>query len=176
MMLNLVKPTYFIPVHGEYRHLVHHARLAERLHIPKENIFILDDGDVVEFLPDRAAKTGRVPAGRIFIDGNRVGEVSEETLQERRRMGTDGLILVVLKVEKATGRLVQPPDLITRGFGAQVMLEEVAAKVHEILKGPETESQRDWESVQEQIKKRLRRFLLKKIERSPVILPILIEV
>lgn len=176
MMLNLVKPTYFIPVHGEYRHLVHHARLAERLHIPKENIFILDDGDVVEFRPDRAAKTGRVPAGRIFIDGNRVGEVDEEILQERRRLGAHGLILVVLKVEKATGRLVQPPDLITRGFGAEVILEELANKVYEVLKEQETESQRDWAAVQDQIKKRLRRFLLKKIERSPVILPIIIEV
>jgi ribonuclease J len=176
MMLNLVKPTYFIPVHGEYRHLVHHARLAERLRIPKENIFILDDGDVVEFLPDRAAKTGRVQTGRIFIDGTRVGEVTEEVLQERRRLGTHGLILVVLKVEKETGRLVYPPDLITRGFGAQVISEEIAAKVQEVLKEHETESPKNWEAIQDQIKKRLRRFLLKKIERSPVILPILIEV
>jgi ribonuclease J len=182
MMLNLVRPTYFIPVHGEYRHLVHHTRLAERLHIPKENIFILDDGDVVEFHPDRAAKTGRVPVGRIFIDGNRMGVVDEETLQERRRLGTHGLILVVLKVEKATGRLVQPPDLITRGFGALVILEEVAAKVHEILEEQSKSNidaapiQTDWAAVQDQIKKRLRRFLLKKIERNPVILPIIIEV
>jgi len=176
MMLNLVKPTYFIPVHGEYRHLVHHAQLAERLHISKENIFILDDGDVVEFLADRAAKTGRVPAGRVFIDGNRVGEMNEEILQERRRLGAHGLILIVLKIEKATGRLVQSPDLITRGFGAPVILEEVAAKVHEVLKEQEAEPQRDWEAIQDQIKKRLRRFLLKRIERSPVILPIMIEV
>lgn len=176
MMLNLVRPTYFIPVHGEYRHLVYHAQLAERLRVPKENIFILDDGDVVEFLPDRAAKTGRVPAGRIFIDGNRVGEVNEEILQERRRLGAHGLILVVLKVEKATGQLVQPPDLITRGFGAEVILEELATKVHEILEEQGTESQREREAIQDQIKKRLRRFLLKKIERSPVILPIIIEV
>lgn len=176
MMLNLVKPTYFIPVHGEYRHLVHHARLAERLSIPKENIFILDDGDVVEFLPDRAAKTGRVQSGRIFIDGTRVGEVTEEILQERRRLGTHGLILVVLKVEKKTGRVVHPPELITRGFGAQVFSEEIAAKVQDVLKEHETVSQKDWEAIQDQIKKRLRRFLLKKIARSPVILPILIEV
>ncbi len=182
MMLNLVRPTYFIPVHGEYRHLVHHAQLAERLHIPKENIFILDDGDVVEFLPDRAAKTGQVPAGRIFIDGNRVGEVNEEILHERRRLGAHGLILVILKVEKATGQLVQPPDLITRGFGAEAILEELATRVHEILKEQykgriySAPTQRDWEAVQNQIKKRLRRFLLKKIERSPVILPIIIEV
>jgi ribonuclease J len=180
MMLNLVKPTYFIPVHGEYRHLVYHARLAERLRVPKENIFILDDGDVVEFFPDRAARAERVPAGRIFIDGNRVGEVNEETLLERRRLGTHGLIVIVLKVEKETGKLVQTPDLITRGFGAQVMLEEIVGKIQEaltaVLKEPETESPRDWEAIQEQIRKKLRRFLMKKIERSPVVLPILIEV
>lgn len=175
MMLNLVRPTYFIPVHGEYRHLVCHAQLAQRVGIPKENTFILDDGDVVEFFTDRAAKADRVPSGRIFIDQNRVSEVNEEILQDRRRLGANGLMLIILKVKKETGRLVQPPDLVTRGLGADIILEEVKGQIHEILE-KHAESQRDWEVIQDQIKKRLRRFLFKKLERSPVVLPVLIEV
>jgi ribonuclease J len=175
MMLNLVRPTYFIPVHGEYRHLVYHAQLAQRLGILKENTFILDDGDVVEFFSDRAAKAERVPAGRIFIDGNRVSEVNEEILRDRRRLAASGLMLIILKVEKGTGRLIQPPDLVTRGLGADTVLEDVKGQIQEILEEQAVESQRDWEAIQDQIKKRLRRFLFKKIERSPVILPILIE-
>ena len=175
MMLNMVRPTYFIPVHGEYRHLVCHAQLAQRVGIPKENTFILDDGDVVEFFPDRAAKADRVPSGRIFIDQNRVSEVNEEILQDRRRLGSNGLMLIILKVKKETGRLVQPPDLVTRGLGADIILDDVKGQIHEILE-KHAESQRDWEEIQDQIKKRLRRFLFKKIERSPMILPVLIEV
>ena len=181
MMLNLVRPDYFIPVHGEYRHLVHHARLAEGLGIHRENIFLLGDGDVIGFLPDRAAKIGQVPTGRVFIDGNRIGEVNEQTLQDRRRLGTAGLILVILKVEKTTGRLAQDPELVTRGFGAEVLTEELQSRIRAILdeqcKGnvDSAPTRTDWETVKDQIQRRLRRFLLKKIERSPVILPIIIE-
>jgi len=115
-MLNLVKPKYFMPIHGEYRHKFYHSRLAEKTGVPKSNIFMLDDGDILEITDETARKNGRVTSGRIFVDGKGVGDVQDIVLRDRRRLAHDGILIIILEIEKLTGRIISGPDIISRGF------------------------------------------------------------
>ena len=180
LMLNMVKPKYFMPVHGEYRHLVYHSRLAEKTGIPKENIFMLEDGEILEITGEGAKKNGRVNSGRIFIDGKGVGDVEDMVLRDRRRLGYDGIVLVMIAVEKPTGRLVSGPDIITRGFVFEDtvpdLINNIGSLVSETLKVLDKEIMLDPSLVKAKIRSVLKKYLRNTMEKSPMIVPIIFEV
>lgn len=180
LMLNMVRPKYFMPVHGEYRHLVYHSRLAEKTGIPKENIFMLEDGEILEITDEGAKKNGRVNSGRIFIDGKGVGDVEDMVLRDRRRLGYDGLVLVIIAVEKLTGRLVSGPDIITRGFVFEDtvpdLINNIGSLVSETLKVLDKEIMLDPSLVKAKIRSVLKKYLRNTMEKSPMIVPIIFEI
>ncbi|MBI5756607.1 MAG: ribonuclease J [Nitrospirae bacterium] len=180
MMINLVRPKYFIPIHGEYRHLVYHARLAEGLNIPKENILILEDGDIAKFTKDSAAIAGKAGAGRVFVDGKGIGDVGSIVLRDRKHLGMDGIIIVLIGIEKSTAKVVTGPEIITRGFvyeaESQEVMDELRSIVIALLGEMEQESKQEWIVVKERVTSALKRHIKKKMERRPMIIPIIIEV
>ncbi|MBI3378183.1 MAG: ribonuclease J [Nitrospirae bacterium] len=180
LMLNMVRPKYFIPVHGEYRHLVYHLNLAEKVGIPRENVFILENGERLEVSKDGAKKNGRVNSGRVFIDGKGVGDVEDMVLRDRRRLAYDGIVLVIIAVEKLTGRVVSGPDIITRGFvfedASPELLNNVNSLVSDTLKELGREIMSDSSLVKAKIRTALKKYLRNTMERSPMIMPIIFEV
>lgn len=180
LMLNMVKPKYFMPVHGEYRHLVYHSNLAEKVGIPKENIFIQDNGEILEISEHGARKNGKVNSGRIFIDGKGVGDVEAMVLRDRRRLGQDGIVLVIIAVEKLSGKIVSGPDIITRGFvfedTSPELISDVSDLVSETLKLLDREIMSDSSLIKEKIRSVLKKYLRNKMEKTPMIVPIIFEV
>jgi ribonuclease J len=179
IMLNMVRPEYFIPIHGEYRHLKLHANLAEKVGIPVENIIIAEDGDVVEFGAGGAAVNGSVDAGRVFIDGKGVGDVGAMVLKDRMHLSKDGMVLVVIALNQKTGTVIYGPDIVTRGFvfeeESTALLSDAKALVMETLGNINVEAKTEQLEVEEEIRRALRRFFNKALERRPVILPVIIE-
>ena len=180
LMLNLIRPKYFIPIHGEYRHLVYHTMLAKKLGIPKENIFILDDGEVLEISDEGARRNGKVSSGRIFIDGKGVGDVKEMVLRDRMRLAHDGIVMILLSIEKLTGNIVSGPDIISRGFVFEDASQEVMNDVKELLtntiKELDKEVLSDASVLQAKLRSTLKKYLRNTMERSPMIMPIIFEV
>ncbi|MBI5696744.1 MAG: ribonuclease J [Nitrospirae bacterium] len=180
LMLNIVKPKFFIPVHGEYRHLISHAKLGAKVGIPEENIFVIKDGEVVEFTEDTARRAGFVNAGRVFIDGKGVGDVGDVVLRDRMRLAHDGIVIVILGIEKLTGKLVTGPDIISRGFvfedASQELLLDVKDVVTEVLFMMPAESKSEWSLVQTKVRSSLKKFIKKRMDRLPMIMPIIIEI
>ena len=179
LMMCLVRPKFFVPIHGEYRHLIYHARLAETLGISKDNIFILEDGDVLELNEDAAVKKDKVQAGRVFVDGKVIGDVGNIVLRDRMRLGTDGIIVVFVGIEKMTGKVVTGPDIVTRGFvfeeESQELIEEMKRVVSDLLGQLEQELMADWVLVKTKVRNTLKKYLIKKMDRKPMIIPIIIE-
>ena len=180
LMLNLVRPKYFIPIHGEYRHLVYHSMLARKLDIPKENIFILKDGDILEISDKEARKNGRIDSGRIFIDGKGIGDVKEMVLRDRLRLAHDGIVLILLTIDKLTGNIVSGPDIISRGFVFEDASQEVIYNVKELLsdtiKGLDRELISDSSLLKARLRNTLKKYLRDKMDRRPMIMPIILEV
>jgi ribonuclease J len=180
LLLNLVRPKFFIPVHGEYRHLVHHAKLAQKVNIPEENIFILEDGEVMEFTSGTARRAGRVPAGRVLIDGKVPGGVETVVLRDRMKLAHDGVVIVILAIEQATGRVVSGPDIVSRGFlfedASQELLAEVRDVVLDTLQVMIPEAKGDWSLVSARVRSSLKKFINKRLDRRPMILPVIMEV
>ncbi|MEW6002193.1 MAG: ribonuclease J [Nitrospirota bacterium] len=180
LMLNLVKPKYFMPVHGEYRHLVYHAMLARKIGIPPENIFILENGEVLEISEKEASKNGRVNSGRIFIDGKGIGDVEEMVLRDRMRLAHDGIVLILLAIEKLTGTIVSGPDIISRGFTFEDASQEVINDVRELLadtiKGLNKEILSDSSLLQAKLRSTLKKYLRDTMGRRPMIMPIIFKV
>lgn len=180
LMLNLVRPRYFMPVHGEYRHLVYHSLLAKKLEIPKENIFIMKNGEILEIAGDGARKNGRVNSGRIFIDGKGVGDVEEMVLRDRMRLAHDGIVLILLGIEKRTGNIISGPDIISRGFVFEDASQEVINSVRGLLADTIRRLDKDLISDSALLKARLRNILKKYLRntmnRRPMIMPIIFEV
>ena len=178
-MLQLTRPRYFVPIHGEYRHLVRHRRLAEEVGIPVENCFILEDGDVLEINAQGAQKTAPVPVGKVFVDGKGVGDVGDVVIRDRRHLSEDGMVLAVMAIHQQSGELVAGPDLISRGFmlaeESEEVLEHAKKVVLETLNGMNRETRTDPAELKEEVRKALRRFFRKKLERHPVVLPYIIE-
>ena len=185
LMLSLVKPRYFIPVHGEYRHLVYHSQLAQKVNIPEENIFILEDGEVMEFTADTARRAGFVHVGRVYIDGKIAGAtldtgVDTVVLRDRMKLAHDGVVIVILGIEKLTGKVVSGPDIISRGFVFEDASQELIAEVKDVvldtllLMIPEAKG--DWSLVSARVRSALKKFINKRLERRPMILPIIMEV
>ena len=180
LMLNLVKPKYFMPIHGEYRHKVYHARLAEKTGVPKENIFLLDNGNVLEVSAESVNLNGKVTSGRIFIDGKGVGDVEDMVLRDRRRLAHDGIVIVILAIEKLTGNIVSGPDIISRGFifedASQEILNDVRELVYITVKDLDSELIADKSLIQAKIRSVLKKYLRNTMERMPMIMPIIYEV
>jgi ribonuclease J len=178
-MLQLTRPRYFVPIHGEYRHLVRHRRLAQDVGIPTENCFILEDGDVLELTASSAQKTKPIQVGRVFVDGKGVGDVGDVVIRDRRHLSEDGMVLVVMAIHQQSGELVAGPELISRGFMGAEESEEVLGNakkvVLETLGGMNRETRSDPAELKEEVRKALRRFFRKKLERHPVVLPYIIE-
>lgn len=180
LMLNLVRPKYFMPIHGEYRHLVYHSKLAKNLGIPKENIFILQNGDVLDITQEGASRNGRINSGRIFIDGKGVGDVEDMVLRDRRRLAHDGIVLILLAIEKLTGNIVSGPDIISRGFvfedASQEIINDVRELVINTLEKLDKEILTDASLIQAKLRSVLKKYLVNTMGRRPMIMPIIIEV
>ena len=178
-MLQLTRPRYFVPIHGEYRHLVRHRRLAQEVGIPDENCFLLDDGDVLELTPRAAEKVRPIQVGRVFVDGKGVGDVGDVVIRDRRHLSEDGLVLAVMAIHQQSGELVAGPDLISRGFmlaeESEEVMESAKQAVLAALADMNRETRRDPEELKEEMRRVLRRFFRKKLERRPVVLPYIIE-
>jgi ribonuclease J len=185
LMLSLIKPKYFIPVHGEYRHLVYHAQLAGKVNIPEENVFIVEDGEVMEFTADSARRAGRVNVGRIYIDGKTAGSTADAgvdtvVLRDRMKLAHDGVVIVILGIEKTTGRVVSGPDIVSRGFVFEDASQELLAEVRDVVLDTLTlmipEAKGDWTIVSAKVRASLKKFINKRMERRPMILPIIMEI
>jgi len=180
LLHSLVKPKYFIPVHGEYRHLKHHAELAMMLGMPKENIHILSNGDVLELTKDSARVTGTVPSGQILVDGLGVGDVGNIVLRDRRHLSQDGLLVVVVTIDKASNTVISGPDIISRGFvyvrESEDLMDEARNVVKQSLNQCEQKQITEWSQIKSLIKDTLKDFLWQQTKRSPMILPIIMEV
>jgi ribonuclease J len=178
-MLQLTRPRYFVPIHGEYRHLVRHIQLAQKVGVPAENCFLLEDGEVLELAPNGARRVAPVSAGRVFVDGKGVGDVEDIVLRDRRHLSEDGLVLAVMAIHQQTGELVAGPDLISRGFmraeEGEEVLEQAKKVVLETFRGMNRESRADPAELQEEVRKALRRYFNKTLERRPVVLPWIME-
>jgi ribonuclease J len=178
-MLHLTRPRYFVPVHGEYRHLVRHIQLAEAVGVAKENCFLLEDGQVLELTSERARKTEPITVGRVFVDGKGVGDVEEVVIRDRRHLSGDGMVLAVMAIHQQSGEVVAGPDIITRGFvradGGEEILEGGRQVVLQTLKEINRETRTDPGEVQEEVRKALRRYFFKALERRPVVVALIME-
>ena len=179
IMLQLTRPRYFVPIHGEYRHLVRHRRLAQDVGLPEENCFILEDGDVLELTANSAHKTKPIRVGRVFVDGKGVGDVGDVVIRDRRHLSEGGMVLVVMAIHQQSGELVAGPELISRGFmlaeESEEVLESAKREVLATLDSMNRETRTDPVELKEEVRKTLRRFFRKKLERHPVVLPYIIE-
>lgn len=180
LIYSLVKPKYAIPVHGEFRHLKEHAKLAETMGIPKDHIFLLSSGDVLTLDEGHAALTGKVPSGSVLVDGLGVGDVGNIVLRDRQSLAENGIIIVVMTLEKYSGRVLAGPDIVSRGFvyvrEAENLMDEAKGIVHEAIASCEDRHVTDWGKIKMVVKDSLSEYLWKKMRRSPMILPIIMEV
>lgn len=180
LMLNLMRPKYFIPIHGEYRMLRLHGQLGESVGIDREDIFIVDNGEIVEIQNGVARKAGRVPSGNILIDGLGVGDVGNIVLRDRKLLSQDGILVVVVTLSKQEGTILSGPDIISRGFvyvrESEGLLDEANRIVTGTLQRLMSENINEWASLKTQVKDALGRFLYEQTKRRPMILPIIMEV
>lgn len=179
ILINLIRPRYFVPFHGEYRHLKKHAKLAESLGIPSSRIFVVENGQVIEVSKKKAVMNGRVPAGRVLVDGLGVGDVGNIVLRDRRQLSQDGIMIVVVSITKE-GEVVAGPDIVTRGFvyvrESEQLIEESKEKVREALEICAKRNIYEWALIKTEVRERLGKHLYEKTGRRPMILPIIMEV
>ena len=179
LILSLVKPKYFIPAHGEVRHLMKHAKIATQMGIPEENIFIMENGNCLEISQKEAKLVGDVPSGNILVDGLGVGDVGNIVLSDRRHLSEDGLIIVVITITKE-GKVVSGPDIISRGFvyvrESEDLIEDAKNVVRKILNDDSRDNLKDWNGLKSDIRDNLRSYIFKNTKRNPMILPIIMEV
>ncbi len=180
LMLNMVRPKYFVPIHGEYRFLVSHARLAHKQGIPRENVFILRNGDLLEVSSEGARLNGSVTSGRVFIDGKGIGDVEEMVLRDRRWLSQDGIVLILITIEKPSGEIVVGPDIITRGFiyeeSSQKILDEVKELVMNTIKELDPEITSDQALLQARLRNVVKKYFRNTMDRRPMIMPLIIEI
>jgi ribonuclease J len=180
LMLNLVRPEYFIPVHGEYRMLVTHGRLAQQTGVLGDNIFVAENGDVIEFTNEGGAKVGRTYGGNVMVDGSGVGDIGEAVLRDRKHLSADGIMMVVVTVDAEEARVVAGPDLVSRGVfylpDSGDVMDELKAKLSEILNACSVEGIRDVGTVKEHIRAGLAKAVFEKSRRRPIVIPVVMEV
>ena len=180
LIYSLVKPKYAIPVHGEYRHLKANAGIAQSLGIPKENIFILQSGDVLEISEKSAKVVDKVHTGAILVDGLGVGDVGNIVLRDRQHLAEDGIMIVVLSLERGTNRLLAGPDIVSRGFvyvrEAEALMEEARQVVEEALEKCLAGKHADWNKIKLTVRDTMNDFIWKRTKRRPMIIPIIMDV
>jgi len=180
LVLNLIKPRYFIPIHGESRHLMKHAKIAESLGIPQSRIFVVENGQLVEISKKRAQVTGKVTAGKILVDGLGVGDVGNIVLRDRRQLSQDGIMIVVVSINKETGEIMSGPDIVTRGFvyvrESEHLIENSKLKVREAMEQSARKNVTEWAVIKSQIRDKLGKHLFEVTGRRPMIMPIIMEI
>lgn len=180
LIYSILKPKYAVPVHGEYRHLVKHAELAESMGIDKDNIFILSSGDVLELSEEKAQVAGTVHSGSLMVDGLGVGDVGNIVLRDRQTLAENGIIIVVLTLDGETNQLLAGPDIVTRGFvyvrESEMLIDDATTVVYEAVIKCLDSRVSDWSKIKGEIKDRLGDYIWKKMKRTPMILPIIMEV
>ncbi len=180
LMLTLMKPTYFIPIHGEYRMLHHHRLLAESVGVEKGNSFIIKNGDVVDIEHGTAVQTRSIPNGDTYVDGVSVGDVGEIVLRDRRQLSEDGMVVIVITLSKSDRKIIQGPDTITRGFVYVKDSEDLIREINRITKKTvndlQAENVRQWNVMKQNIKKSVGHYLFTQTKRKPMILPVIIEI
>ena len=180
LILALTKPKYFIPVHGEYRHLIAHSETAKLMGIPKENIFKLENGKILEMDKNSAEFTGMVQSGIILVDGLGIGDVGNVVLRDRQHLSQDGLIIVVLTMNGGSGEVIAGPDVISRGFvyvrESENVMDEIKSVVRHEVHKCEEQGIRDWATIKNSIRENLREYIFSKTKRNPMIIPIVMEI
>ncbi|MDO4573285.1 MAG: ribonuclease J, partial [Clostridia bacterium] len=178
LMLQLTKPRFFIPVHGEYRHLIMHAKLAEEMGVKPENIFVAGCGDVVELTVKRGRIAGEVTAGSVMVDG--VVDIDDVVLKDRRLLSQDGLVVAVLAIDHESGRLMAAPELVSRGFvymrESEALIAEAVKLLSEEAKRFESADKSDYSNIKNNLRSSLKGFFRTKTKRTPIIVPIVMEV
>ncbi len=179
LLLNIVKPKFFVPVHGEYRHLSYHARLAQSVGIPEENIFVLEDGDKLEINPQSAKVADKIAASNVYVDGLSVGDIGSVVLRDRRMLSKDGIVMVIIAVNRQTGKLVGRPDIVSRGFvdtrESKDMLDESRDLVANALDHG-SDRLADWSFVNTKVKDTLNKYYYDQTRRRPMVLPFMVKV
>lgn len=180
LILALTKPKYFIPIHGEYRHLIAHGETAKIMGVPKENIFKLENGKILEMDKNNAEFTGLVQSGIVLVDGLGIGDVGNVVLRDRQHLSQDGLIIVVLTMDGSTGEVIAGPDVISRGFvyvrESENVMEDIKQAVRHEVRRFEQNGVRDWSTIKNSIRENLRDYIFTKTKRNPMIIPILMEI
>ena len=180
LMLGIVKPRYFVPVHGEQKHLLKHAELAESVGIPSKNIVIADNGVLLDVSEKEIKKAGTVPAGKVFVDGYGVGDVGSVVLRDRKHLAQDGIIIVVATVDSVSGELVSGPDIVSRGFvfvkENEALISEAEKTAYEAIMRCFDRNITDWGTIKSRVRDDVSRLMYERTKRSPMILPILMEI
>jgi ribonuclease J len=180
LIYSLVKPKYAIPVHGEYKHLMAQAKIVEELGYPKEDIFLLSSGDVLELDEEGAKVTGKVQTGNVYVDGLGIGDVGNIVLRDRQHLAEDGIIIVVMTLENGSGQVLAGPDIVSRGFvyvrGSESLMDEAKHLLDETMEHCMEKHISDWGKIKSEIKDSLGEFVWKKTKRRPMIMPIIMEV
>jgi len=180
LMLSLVRPKFFVPVHGEYRQLILHAKLATSLGIPQQNIVVAEDGDMIDVTPESIKLAGHTASGNVFVDGLSVGDVGQIVLRDRRVLSQDGIVIAVITIDKESGLPVAGPDIVTRGFvferDSEALLGEARERIAHSFHSMIGQGGSDWSFIKDKIKYTLSEFLFERTRRSPMILPVVMEV
>jgi len=180
LMLMLTKPKFFIPVHGEARHLYQHKELAEELGIPEEDIFVTEIGDVVELTRNKGRIAGSVTAGSVMVDGSGVGDIGNVVLRDRKLLSEDGIFTVVITLNKQTGALLAQPEILSRGFVYEKNSEELLKETRELVKAKAAQFEKNhrssWSSIKNDIRNSIKNYLYERTKRRPMVMPIIIEI
>jgi ribonuclease J len=179
MILNLVKPKFFVPVHGEYRHLIAHVQLAQSLGMPAPNTFVLEDGDVLELSPSHGRVSDKVPAGHIYVDGSRLWDTNSLVVQDRKSLSREGIVVVIVTIDKTQGNLLTPPEIVTSGFVDLDKARELVAKTSDVAIAAITQydgHKVDSSLINRYLKERLGKFIYEETRQKPVIVPVVIEI
>ena len=181
LIINLVKPRYFIPIHGEYRQLKLHAEMAGAMHNSVGKVMMIESGDILEFDEMGARKTGRVAVGRVCIDSNSMGDVVEDlVIRDRRHLSEDGIVLPIIAINKLTGKVEAPPEIVMRGFSGNTdedgFLDQARQSVMNTLESSSDEEKGDYGMIKEKIRQDLKRFIVKNTSRRPLIMPVILEI
>jgi ribonuclease J len=179
LMLSLVRPRYFVPIHGEYRQLARHAHVAAQV-VPSTEVLLIEDGDLLQFDGGEGRVAGKTPTGRVLIDGTRSGEIADEVLRDRRHLAADGLVVPVLAISRQSGALEDTPDLITRGLAhdprTEELLREVPGLLAEVVESASVEERTDPGLITEKVRLELQRFFRKRVGRRPLVVPVVMEI
>ncbi len=180
LMHNLIRPKFFIPVHGEYRHLIKHAKLAQELGLPKQNVFVTENGQILEFNSEKGCVAGKVTSGKILVDGLGVGDVGNIVLRDRRQLSQDGILIIVVTIDKQRACVVAGPDIVSRGFvyvrESEQLMEEAKDKVQQALDKCEQNGITEWAAIKSTVRDHVSKLLYEKTRRRPMILPIIMEI